>query len=96
MKKNIAKVKVLLEALPYIEKFSGKTVVFTGSLSSMARNEAEQLVRRQGGRASSGVSKETDLVVAGSESGSKYDKAKKLAIKIIDEAAFKKMLKGQS
>ena len=72
--------------------FSGKTVVLTGGLSSMARNEAEELVRKQGGRPSSSVSKETDLVVAGTEPGSKYDKAKKLGVKIINETEFKKMI----
>jgi len=72
---------------------SGKTVVFTGSLSSISRNEAEEIVRKMGGMASSGVNKETDLVVAGSEPGSKYDKAKKLGIKIISEAEFKEMIK---
>ncbi len=72
--------------------FAGKTVVFTGGLSSMSRGEAEELVRRQGGRPSSGVSKETDFVVAGSEPGSKYDKAKKLGVKIINEAEFMDMV----
>lgn len=73
--------------------FSGKTVVLTGSLSSMTRNDAEEFVRKQGGQASSSVSKETDLVVVGTEPGSKYDKAKKLGVKIIDEKEFKKMIK---
>jgi DNA ligase (NAD+) len=73
--------------------FSGKTIVFTGVLSSMARNEAEEFVRKQGGRPSSSVSKETDLVVAGSEPGSKFEKAKKLGIKIVSEDEFKKMIK---
>jgi DNA ligase (NAD+) len=73
--------------------FSGKTVVFTGALSSIARSEAEELVRKQGGRTASSVSKETDLVVVGSEPGSKYDKAKKLGIKIISEGEFRKLIK---
>ena len=73
--------------------FSDKTVVFTGGLSSMTRNEAEELVRKQGGRASTSVSKETDLVVIGSEPGSKYAKAKQLGIKIISENEFRKMIK---
>lgn len=71
---------------------SGKTIVFTGGLSSISRNEAEEIVRKMGGMASSVVSKETDLVVAGSEPGSKYDKAKKLGIKIISEAEFREMI----
>jgi len=72
--------------------FSEKTVVFTGGLSSITRIEAEELVRKLGGRTSSSVSKETDLVVAGSDPGSKYDKAKSLGIKIISEAEFKEMI----
>lgn len=73
--------------------FSGKTVVFTGGLSSMSRDEAEEIVRKMGGRASSGVGKETDLVVAGSEPGSKYGKADSLGIKIISESEFREMIK---
>ena len=73
--------------------FSGKTVVFTGGLSSISRGEAEELVRKFGGRASSSVSKETALVVVGSEPGSKYDKAKALGVKIISEEEFREMVK---
>ncbi|HWP31390.1 MAG TPA: NAD-dependent DNA ligase LigA [Fimbriimonadales bacterium] len=72
--------------------FSGKTVVFTGKLETMTREDAEALVRRLGGRASSSVSKETDLVVAGPGAGSKLDNAKKYGVKIIDEKEFLKML----
>jgi len=88
-----AGVKMAEKAIKAKGAFSGKTVVFTGSLDSMSRGEAEELVRKEGGRPSSSVSKETDLVVAGSEAGSKYDKAKKLGVKIIDEQRFKEMLK---
>jgi len=73
--------------------FSGKAVVFTGALASMTRNEAEGLVRKQGGRTSSSISKDTDLVVVGTQPGSKYEKAKKLGIKIISEDKFKNWLK---
>ncbi len=72
--------------------FSGKTVVFTGGLLSMMRGEAEELVRKMGGKASSSVSKETDLVVAGSDPGLKYEKAKSLGVKIISEAEFREMI----
>ena len=72
---------------------AGKTVVFTGSLASMTRGEAEELVRKLGGKSSSSVSKETDLIVAGSDPGSKCDKAKSLGIKIIDEKEFREMVK---
>ena len=73
--------------------FLGKTVVFTGTLSFMTRNEAEELIRKQGGKPSSIVSKETDLVVIGAEPGSKYEKARKLGVKIISEEEFKDMAK---
>jgi DNA ligase (NAD+) len=72
--------------------FSGKTFVLTGTLPSMTRDEASQKIESLGGHVSSGVSKNTDYVLAGSEAGSKLDKAKQLGVKIIDEAAFRKML----
>ena len=72
-------------------KLAGKTFVLTGSLGSMTREQAKDRVRELGGDISSSVSKETDYVIAGSEPGSKYDKAKKLGVKIIDEKEFLKM-----
>ena len=74
------------------QPLKGKTFVFTGGLSSITRPEAEELVRSLGGHPSSSVSKETDYVIAGTEPGSKYDKAKKLGVKIISEAEFRKMV----
>ncbi|MBU4377219.1 MAG: NAD-dependent DNA ligase LigA [Candidatus Omnitrophica bacterium] len=73
--------------------FDGKSIVFTGGLSSITRSEAEELVRKLGGRVSSSVSKETGIVVAGAEPGSKYDKAKSLGVKIVSEEEFKDMIK---
>ncbi|MBM3249274.1 MAG: NAD-dependent DNA ligase LigA [Candidatus Omnitrophica bacterium] len=73
--------------------FLKKRVVFTGELKNYSRQEAEGLVRRLGGNATSSVSKDTDFVVAGQDPGSKYDKAKKLGIKIIDEKEFQEMVK---
>lgn len=73
--------------------FSGKTVVFTGELISFSRVEAEDLVRKMGGNISSSVSKHTDFVVAGVSPGSKYEKAKKLGVRIINEEDFKELLK---
>jgi len=69
-------------------KLEGKTFVFTGALSKITRNEAKKLVKSQGGSVASSVSKRTDFVVTGESSGSKYDKAKELGIRIIDEAEF--------
>lgn len=80
---------------PVVKKtpLTDKTVVFTGELESFSRAEAEDLVRRCRGKASSNVSKETDFVVAGRNPGSKYIRAKKLGVKIIDEKEFMEMLK---
>ena len=72
---------------------TGKTIVFSGELKDYSRSQAEELVRRLGGNPSSSVSNSTDLVVAGENPGSKYDKAKKLGVKIIDERAFKELIK---
>jgi len=73
--------------------FTAKTVVFTGELKDFSRTQAEELVRRMGGNASSSVSENTDFVVAGEVPGSKYTKAKKLGVKIINENEFMEMIK---
>ena len=72
--------------------FEGQVVVLTGTLSSYTRSEAQKLIRDEGGECGSSVTKKTTLVVAGDEAGSKLEKAEKLGVKIIDEAAFKAML----
>jgi DNA ligase (NAD+) len=71
---------------------TGKTIVFTGELKEFSRTQAEALTREFGGNVSSSVSKNTDFVVAGVNPGSKYDKARKLGIKIIDEKQFREMI----
>ena len=73
---------------------AGKTLVVTGTLGGFSRQEAEEAIRKAGGRASSSVSKKTDYVVAGEEAGSKLEKAKKLGVQVLDEAAFVKLLGG--
>ncbi|MDP3731122.1 MAG: NAD-dependent DNA ligase LigA [bacterium] len=75
------------------EKLKGLTFVFTGSLENLSRERAEEMVRENGGDAPSSVGKETSFLVAGTEPGSKYDKAKKLGVKIISEEEFLKMLR---
>jgi len=70
-------------------------VVFTGELENFSRSKAGDLVRKAGGNPSSSVSKNTDFVVAGDNPGSKYEKAKKWGLRIIDEKEFSRMLEGK-
>ena len=71
---------------------AGKTVVLTGTLVHMTRDEAKERVRAAGGVVSGSVSKKTDYVVAGAEPGSKYDKAQQLGVTILDEQAFLRLV----
>ena len=73
--------------------FSGKTVVLTGTLSSMGRKEATALLEDVGAKVTGSVSKATDCVIAGVEAGSKLDKALQLGIQVIDEATFLSLIK---
>lgn len=66
----------------------GLTIVVTGTLPTLSRNEAEELIRRHGGKAASSVSKKTAFVVAGEAAGSKLTKAQQLGIPVLDEDAF--------
>ena len=75
------------------QKLAGKVFVLTGSLESMSRDEAKEKIRELGGDISETVSKKTSYVVTGSEPGSKYEKAKRLGMQILDEDAFLKLLK---
>lgn len=74
------------------ERFAGKQFVLTGTLESFTRDEARAQIESRGGRVTSSVSKKTDYVIAGSEAGSKLDKANELGVTVLDEAALKKML----
>ncbi len=73
--------------------FDGKTFVLTGTLPTLKRSEAKQMIEENGGKASGSVSKKTDFVVAGEEAGSKLKKAQELNITIITEEEFLGMLK---
>ncbi len=73
---------------------AGKTVVLTGTLPTMGRDEAKELLEAAGAKVAGSVSKKTTVVVAGSEAGSKLDKARELGILIIDEAGLKALLAG--
>ena len=76
-------------------RLSGKTFVLTGTLPSLTREEAKALIEAAGGKVSGSVSKKTDFVVAGTEAGSKLDKARELKIDILDEAQLRLFL-GES
>ncbi len=71
----------------------GKKIVFTGELKTMTRSEAQDLVRRAGGHPSSTVSRATDYVVAGLNPGAKYDLARKLGVKVVNEQEFLSLIK---
>lgn len=73
---------------------AGKKFVFTGGLKHFSRQEANDLVERLGARAISSVSKSVDYVVAGENSGSKYEKAKSLGLNILTEKEFEEIIKG--
>ncbi|HEX3420343.1 MAG TPA: NAD-dependent DNA ligase LigA [Candidatus Udaeobacter sp.] len=71
---------------------AGKTFVLTGTLPTMTREEASEKIEALGGHVTGSVSKKTDYVLAGTEPGSKFDKAKELGVKIIDEVGFRKIV----
>jgi DNA ligase (NAD+) len=82
------------EALPDEgpKPLEGKTMVLTGGMDTLSRDEAARLAQRAGARVSSSVSKKTDFVVAGENPGSKYDQAVKLGVEIVDEQEFLRRL----
>lgn len=77
------------------QQFEGKTFVVTGTLARSSRVEIEQLIHSLGGKTSSSVSKKTDYVIAGSNPGSKLEKAKELGIKVLSEEAFEAIVRSQ-
>lgn len=75
------------------EAFAGKTIVFTGALQKLTREQAQELVYKLGASPSGSVSKKTNLVVAGEKAGSKLDKARSLGVQVISEDEFLEIVK---
>ena len=73
------------------DRFAGKTFVLTGTLPTLTREQATEIIESFGGKASGSVSKKTSYVLAGEAAGSKLTKAQELGIPVIDEDAFRKM-----
>ncbi len=71
---------------------TGKSFVFTGGLQTMTRDEAKEQARAFGAVISESVSKKTDYVVVGADPGSKLEKADRLGLTVLDEAAYKKLI----
>lgn len=100
IKKNLSLAKALEKEVNIVYEtaakadgpFAGKTFVITGTLASMDREQAKEKVRALGGTASESVSAKTSYVVVGENAGSKRDKAEKLGVPILDEAAFLKLI----
>jgi DNA ligase (NAD+) len=72
--------------------FAGQTIVITGTLEGMTRDEAKQVIENRGGRVTSSVSQKTAFVLAGADPGSKIEKAAKMGITVLDESSFLRML----
>ncbi|HQY89761.1 MAG TPA: helix-hairpin-helix domain-containing protein, partial [Tepidisphaeraceae bacterium] len=78
------------------QTLAGLTIVVTGTLEHFDRHTIESTIKEFGGKSSGSVSKKTSFVLAGANAGSKLDKAKELGVKVIDEAAFVKMLPARA
>jgi len=86
-------IEIVREKAQKSKKLAGKTFVLTGSLEKMTRDEAKDKIRSLGGDVAESVSKNTSYVVAGSEPGSKFEKAKSLGVEILNEREFIEILK---
>jgi DNA ligase (NAD+) len=90
--RELVKIEAPKKAKPENQILSGKTFVLTGTLPTLSRDEAGEMIRNRGGKVSSSVSKNTDYVLAGDEAGEKLSKAEELGVRIINEKEFLDML----
>ena len=89
-----AGVKMTEERTKVTGPLLGKTFVITGTLDALSRDQAKERIEALGGKVTSGLSKSTDYLVVGANPGTKHDKAQKLGVATLDEAAFLKVLEG--
>jgi DNA ligase (NAD+) len=73
-------------------KLSGLTFVVTGTLPTFSREDAKEFIEENGGKVTDSVSKKTSYLVLGADPGSKFEKAKSLGVKVVDEAGLKKLV----
>jgi len=86
-------VELVIDGKNIGDKLKGKIFVLTGSLENFSRDQAKEKIRALGGDVSENISINTDYVVVGADPGSKYDKAKKLGVKIISDEEFQRLIK---
>lgn len=89
-----AGVQIVPDSQPVGGSLNGRAFVLTGTLETLSRTEAQKLIEAAGGSVGSAVSRNTDYLVAGKSAGSKLQRAQAFGVKVIDEAALKKMLSG--
>jgi DNA ligase (NAD+) len=102
--RNANNIVILDELEPYLkiinpekissDKLVGKSFVLTGTLETLTRDEAKDMIRKSGGSVSSSVSNKTDFLLAGDKPGSKYQEAQKLGVQIINETEFFKLMES--
>jgi DNA ligase (NAD+) len=78
-----------------VTAFIGKTIVITGTLATLSRDQAKELLERAGAKVSGSVSSKTNYLLAGADAGSKLEKAQSLGITIIDETEFLRLLESE-
>ena len=88
-----AGIEIVKEEKSVFQPLKGKLFVLTGTLESMSREKATEKIKLLGGKTSDSISKKTDFLVAGKEPGSKYEKAQKLGVRIIEEKEFLRLIK---